>query len=58
MRLQIDNKSYQAGYGEGRSGESSKSHEELVRAGLDDLSYLSGFIEGEAKRITGSEPEK
>ncbi len=54
MRLQLDDKSYQVGWEDGRSGESSKSHEELIRTGLDDLSYLSGYIEGEARRITES----
>jgi hypothetical protein len=58
MKLQIDKESYQVGWEDGRSGESSKSHEELVRAGLDAWSYLSKFIEGEAKRITGSESTK
>ena len=58
MRLRLDDESYQAGYMDGKSGESSKSQEELTLAGLDNLSYLSGFIEGEAKRSTGSEPEK
>jgi hypothetical protein len=58
MRLQIDKPSYQIGYGDGKSGASSKSHGELIQSGLDDLSYLSGFIEGEGRRITGSEPTK
>ncbi|MGL3709713.1 hypothetical protein ACSYAY_02460 [Leptospirillum ferriphilum] len=58
MRLRLDDESYQVGWEDGRSGESSKSHEELIWAGLDDLSYLSGFIEGEARRSTGSDPEK
>jgi hypothetical protein len=58
MRLRLDDESYKVGWKDGRSGESSKSHEELVRAGLDGWSYFSGFIEGEARRITGSRSEK
>ena len=54
MRLRLDDESYKVGWEDGRSGESSKSHEELVRVGLDDWSYLSGYIEGEASRITES----
>ncbi len=58
MKLQICKESYQVGWEDGRSGESSKSHEELFRTGLDAWSYLSGFIEGEARRIAGSGSEK
>jgi hypothetical protein len=58
MRVRIDHESYRVGWEDGRSGESSKSHEELTRTGLDDLSYLSGYIEGEARQITGSDPKK
>ena len=58
MRLRLDDESYQAGYQDGLCGGRSKSHDELLLAEFDGWSYLSGYIEGEAKRITGSEPEK
>ena len=54
MRLRLDDEDYKVGWKDGRSGESSKSHEELIRAGLDGWSYFSGYIEGEARRITES----
>jgi len=57
MKLQIDKPSYQIGYEDGKSGQPSKSQEALVLTGLDEWSYLSGYIEGEAKRITESGSE-
>ena len=52
MKLLLDDASYRAGWDDGSSGRSSKSQKELTLTGLDEWSYLSGFIEGEARRMT------
>lgn len=51
MRLRLDDASYRAGCDDGLSGSPSKSQKELTLTGLDEWSYLSGYIEGEARRL-------
>ena len=57
MRLRLDDESYRIGYEDGRAGSPAKQRDEL-QDDMHEWSYLSGFIEGEARRITGSEPTK
>ena len=52
MRIRLDDVSYRAGWDDGSSERPSKSHKELTLTGLDEWSYLSGYIEGEARRMT------
>ena len=51
MRLRLDDESYRIGYEDGRAGSPAKQRDELQ----DDLDE---WIEGEARRSTGSEPKK
>ena len=48
MRLTLDNESYWDGYEDGRVGKISKTQDELMRTKIEEWSYFSGFIEGQA----------
>jgi predicted hydrocarbon binding protein len=49
MRLRIDKESYRIGYEDGRAGSPAKQRDEL-QDGMDEWSYVSGWIDGDATR--------
>ena len=57
MRLRLDDESYRIGYADGRAGSPAKQRDEL-QDDMDEWSYVSGWIEGEARQTTGSNPTK
>lgn len=48
MTIRLDKASYDRGLGDGKKNQSSLSQQELISAGFDEWSYLSGFLEGKA----------
>lgn len=50
MIIKLDERSYDLGFGGGKGNKASLFHQELISARLDELSYLSGFIDGKDRQ--------
>ena len=49
MTIRIDKVSHDRGFRDGNGNKISLSQQELISAEFDELSYLSGFLEGKAR---------
>lgn len=52
MIIRLDKKSHDRGFQDGREKKTSLSHQELILAGFDELSYLSGILDGKTRKTT------
>lgn len=49
MTIRLDKVSHDRGFRDGKENQTSLSQQELISAGFDEWSYLSGFLEGKVR---------
>ena len=49
MTIRLDKVSHDRGFRDGKENQTSLFQQELISTGFDELSYLSGFLDGKAR---------
>ena len=50
MIIRLDKISHDRGFRDGKENQTSLSQQEIISAGFDEWSYLSGFLDGTARK--------